>query len=110
MRALMLIFVCIILTSISGCSAFFRAPVVPPTASVFTDIECPIDVNFNNTTIGPKKGMSQSVGILGLLAFGDASVKAAAQEGNITTVDHIGYKFTNILGIVSFYKTIAYGQ
>ncbi|MBN1902317.1 hypothetical protein JW926_13410 [Candidatus Sumerlaeota bacterium] len=110
MKSLFFAFLCINLFFLSGCSFNFRAPVVPPTAAVFTNIEAPIDIEFNDTTIGKKKGEAKSVGILSLFSFGDASVKAAAENGNISVIDHVGYRFTNILGIVTIYKTLAYGQ
>lgn len=74
------------------------------------NVEAPVDVTFNGTEIGNKRGESGSVSVLNLLAFGDASVRAAARDGNIQRVDHIGYRFTNVLGLVTVYKTVAYGE
>lgn len=99
----------LILLLTSGCF-IYRTPVAPPTAAVFSNYEGPVDINFNNTKIGDKRGEAQSVGVLGLLSFGDCSVDEAAQNGNIDRVDHIGFRFTNVLCIVTFYKTIVYGE
>jgi len=77
---------------------------------MFSGYEAPVDITFNNTAIGPKRGKGSSVTILGLIAFGDASVAAAARNGNITRVDHIGYSFTNVLCIYANYTIIVYGE
>ncbi|MCK4899054.1 MAG: hypothetical protein KAS38_09765, partial [Anaerolineales bacterium] len=93
-----------------GCLAFPIAPVVPPIAATFTSVQAPVDITYNLTEIGSKKGEAGSVCILGLLAFGDCSVKTAAKDGNLKRVDHIGYEYTNVLGLVSFYTTVVYGE
>jgi hypothetical protein len=48
---------------------------------------------------GDKVGESCATGILGLVAFGDASTDAAKKAGGITDVHSIEFKGTNILGI-----------
>jgi len=103
-RSALLLLVIVVLC---GC---FTAPVVPPRAGGFMNIEAPLDITFDNTQIGPKRGESQSIAILGLFAFGDASVAAAAKNGLIEKLDHTGYSVLNILGIVTIWKTIAYGE
>ena len=103
------IFIFILLITLVGCVSY-RAPVMPPTAN-FSNFQAPVDVTFNDTVIGPKIGESGiTSAIFGLFSFGDASVYAAAIQGNITRIDHIEYAYTNILGIVTFYKTKVYGQ
>lgn len=101
---------CILAVFLCGCGYTLRAPVVPPLAAGFMNVEAPIDVTFNNTVIGPKRGEANSTGVIGLLSFGDASAQAAARNGNIKRVDHIGYSFTNILGFVTIWKTVVYGE
>jgi len=102
------IFIFILLITLVGCGSY-RAPVMPPTAYL-SNFQAPVDVNFNDTVIGPNVGESGTTAILGLFSFGDASVYAAARQGNITRIDHIEYAYTNILGIVTFYKTKVYGE
>lgn len=87
-----------------------RSPVIPPFGFAFSNYSVPVDITFDHTVIGAKRGEAQSTGILGLFSFGDASVQAAARNGNITRVDHIGCDFTNILCIVTMYTTVAYGE
>lgn len=110
MRYLTSLILLVMLLSLCGCMAFPIAPVVPPAAATFMNVEAPVDITYNLTEIGSKKGEATSVGVLGLLAFGDASVKAAAKDGNLKRVDHIGCRFTNVLCLVTFYTTIVYGE
>lgn len=110
MRYLTSLILLVMLLSLCGCGIFYRSPVVPPMAFTFTNVQAPVDITYNLTEIGSKKGEAGSVCVLGLLAFGDASVKTAARDGNLQRVDHIGYEYTNVLGLVSFYTTIVYGE
>jgi len=74
------------------------------------NVEAPVDITYNLTEIGSKRGEASSIGILGLLTFGDCSVKAAVKDGNLKRVDHIGYQFTHVVCMVTIYKTIVYGE
>lgn len=96
---------CVMLT---GCTLV--APVVPPTGAIYTDISAPINTYVSNTAINGKVGRASSKDILGLVAWGDASVRAAADQGGLTTVNHIDYEFVNVLFFFSKYTTIVYGQ
>lgn len=49
---------------------------------------------------GAKVGESCAMGILGLAAFGDASVDAAKKAGGITDVHSVEFKNFSILGFV----------
>ena len=94
--------------SLTGC---ITAPFVPPTGMVFSQFEAPLDVDFQNTDMsGVKKGTSDTISILGLIAFGDASSKAAAEKGGITKIVHADYEYFNILGIVQKTTVIVYGK
>jgi len=57
-----------------------------------------------------KFGEAEAQTILGLIAQGDCSIEAAAQDGGITKIHHVDHETKNILGIVATYKTIVYGQ
>ena len=92
----------------SGCMMI--APVVPPTGAVFNDTKAPLNVEVNNTKMGAKRGESSTVSILGLVAFGDGSIAAAAKDGRITTVQHADYEYLNVIGVFQKYTTIVYGE
>jgi hypothetical protein len=69
---------------------------------------------------GPVAGVDNSVGMskvgvaesMGVLFFtqGDASIKAAMDNGGITKVHHVDSESFHVLGLYSVYKTIVYGE
>jgi hypothetical protein len=93
---------------LTGCMV---APVVPPLGGVFNSTTAPLDLDMDNTKIGKKRGEASSFCILGLISVGDASIKAAAEDGDITTVQHADYDYLNVLfGVFQRYTTIVYGE
>ena len=92
----------------TGCSGFYAAPVIPPQGMLYTDVAAPI--NTEGGEVPDRNGEAYCQSVLGLFAWGDASVKAAAEEGGLSTVDQVDYKFWNVLGIYSKFTTIAYGK
>ena len=88
------------------------APVVPPLGAVYSNVNAPIDLSSGQgKQIGPDKGKASTVDIFYLFAFGDASINAAARNGNLKTVNHVDYEFKNVLfGIYSRYTTVVYGE
>ncbi len=93
-----------------GCAGFLSAPVVPPLAFVYTGVEAPLDTELERTNLGSKRGQASVVNILGIVSTGDASAKAAAEDGGIQTIHHADYEFFNVLGVFSRYTTIVYGD
>ena len=83
--------------SLGGCLV---APVVPATGLFYSDIKAPLDIDMNKTAVAAKSGEAMATSILGLVATGDCSIKAAAQNGGITTIESVDYKFFNVLGVV----------
>ena len=102
--------IALVALSTTACAGFYTAPVVPPTAFVFTSIAAPMDVQFDETATGTKRGEASTTNVLGLVSFGDASARAAAQQGGITVVKHADYEFLSVLGIFSRFTTIVYGD
>lgn len=97
-------------TFASGCAGFMRAPFVPPIGGTVNVTEFPIDTDYANTRLGERMGRSASHSILGLIAWGDSSVRAAAVEGSISRIDHIDATFLNVLGVYSRYETVVVGS
>ena len=60
--------------------------------------------------VGTKVGESSSIGVLGLVAVGDASIQNAAKQAGITKVSHVDVKKTSVLGLFASYKTLVYGE
>ena len=92
-----------------GLSSCYVSPVIPPAGAVYTNVKAPQNPEAAGK-IGSKVGKSDASSILGLISFGDASVKAAADNGGISEVQHTDYEFFNLLGIYQRYSTIAYGD
>lgn len=85
-----------------GCATPF------PFGMLYTEIKAPVaaadGVSYS------KVGTAKSTSILGLVATGDASIKAAAANGGIRTVKYVDYDAKNILGIYGEYTTTVYGD
>lgn len=95
------------LATLTGC---LSAPVIPPIGIAFSEFQAPLDIDYNETDTTGKMGISESTSILGLVATGDASAKAAAMDGDITVIDHADYEYFNVLGVFQRYRTVVYGQ
>ena len=93
-----------------GCAGFYSSPVMPAQAFLYTDIKAPMDIDFDKTQVPPKRGEASTSNVLGLFAWGDASVETAARNGGIKEIQAADYKFTNVLGIYSSYTTIVLGN
>jgi hypothetical protein len=94
----------------SGCAGFYRAPVVPPEGFFYSNYKAPITTEFNNTQATGKKGTGETKCILGLFAWGDASMRTAAESAGITKVEHVEYDFYNVLGVYSKFTIVVTGQ
>ncbi|MBP5344206.1 MAG: TRL-like family protein [Alphaproteobacteria bacterium] len=87
------------------------APFQPATGLFYSNTKAPLQIDYNNTDIGTRVGKSSSKSILGLFAFGDASVQAAAREGKIRTVKHADYEFMSVLlGLFTETTVYVYGD
>ena len=73
------------------------------------DVKSP-DTRFIDNSVKPEKmGVAKASGII-CFCEGDASIKAAMANGNITKVHHVDREVRNILGIVAEYSTIVWGE
>lgn len=81
------------------------------TGCLYFNVKLPLDTNLEDTQLGSKTGKSQSHAVLGLVAWGDASTQAAAEEGGITRIQHADLEQFAVLGFVyARYTTIVYGD
>ena len=88
---------------LSGCM-----PVYSPVLGVlFTDLKGPLDAG---STVGKKEGTACVETIMGLIARGDASIKAAAADGGIRKIGSVDHRTENILGIFARFCTIVRGS
>ena len=73
------------------------------------DVQSP-DTRFIDNSVKPAKmGTATASGII-CFTEGDASLKAAMDNGGITKIHHVDYKVKNILGIVGSTTTIVWGE
>ncbi len=105
-----LLLTCFLFAAITGCNAIPIAPVVPAHGQIYTNVRAPLDTDFDATQLGDKVGYGQVSTYLGLVSVGDASIKSAAADAQITTVHHADYESFSILGIYSRFKVIVYGD
>ncbi|MGK7396055.1 MAG: TRL-like family protein [Candidatus Cyclobacteriaceae bacterium M3_2C_046] len=88
----------------SGC-AFVGSPVL---GSIYTDVQAPLAATSNS--VGTKVGTAEATSILGIVATGDASINQAAKNGNITSISHVDYHATSILGVYATFTVMVYGE
>ena len=85
-----------------------------PSGSIYTGTQVPHGINRNETSgpgkTGDKKGEACATGILGLAAFGDASLDAAKKAGGVTELHSVEFHSTNILGIYTQGCTEVHGK
>ena len=101
-----LLFVAALAAVASGCV------MVGPTnawAPLMIDVQNP-DMSFVDNDVKPARmGAATASGII-CFTEGDASLKAAMNEGKITKVHHVDYKVKNIFGIIGSTTTIVWGE
>ena len=92
-----------------GLAIFFLAGCTHPHGVLFTGVQYP--VNATAQPRGDKKGEACSIGILGLVAFGDSSIDTARRNGRISKITSVDGSAMNILGLLfNQYCTIVRGK
>jgi len=100
-----IIVVFIIMFFLGGC-AVVSSPVGD--GLLITNVKGPVAVT--SATSADKVGNATCLNVLGIVAAGDCSIEAAMKKGGITKVQHVDHKSNSILGIVSWFTTMVYGQ
>lgn len=75
---------------------------------LYADIQDSVQATSNQT--GNRVGEACASSILGLVAFGDATIESARRNGGITMISSVDEHMSNILGVYSKYCTIARGR
>src|ERR1700712_795123 len=82
-----------------------------PSGSLYTGTETPHGMDRTETSgagkTGDKSGEACATGILGIVAFGDASLNSAKKAGGISDLHSVEFHNTNILGIYTQGCTVA---
>ena len=102
-----------ILLSATGCLSIHQQGY--PVGAIYTGTTAPSTLDRVETTgkdkTGAKRGEACSMGILGLAAFGDASIDKAKKVGGITDVHSVEYRATAVLGFVFLQScTVVHGN
>jgi hypothetical protein len=78
---------------------------------VYSNIRVPLDEDLWKTELGSKVGIASNYSILWLFAWGDAGVKQAAENGGISTVQHMDMGIESyVFGAYIRRDTIVYGD
>ena len=91
------------MTVITGCATSI------PFGCLYTDVTLPAGLGNGELTYS-KEASAKCTSMLGLIAVGNASLNAAANEGAITKISWASYKVVNILGLYATYKVTVYGE
>lgn len=86
------------------------APFRPPMGA-FTSVRAPLSLEYAGTPMRDVKvGTVESYSILGLVAWGDIGLAAAAKQGGLKTIHHADYDYLNIFGIYQRTTLLVYGE
>ena len=90
---------------VSGCASISKAPILGP---ITLDQKGPV-TGVDNSVKCEKVGRATAKGIL-IFSLGDASIKAAMENGGIKKVHHVDSEHMNILMAYATYTTVVYGE
>lgn len=78
---------------------------------IYSDVRVPMSKEFRNTQIVSKSGKATSRSIAWLVAWGDAGLQNAADQGGLKTLEYSDSAFFNIFfGLYLSRTTIVYGN
>lgn len=80
----------------------------PVQGLIYTDVVSGNAVTSNK--LATKVGKAKAQGVLGLVATGDASYQTAAKNAGITKITHVDEHNYTVLGIITTYETVVYGE
>ena len=98
-----IVLVLFVAVMLAGCATPF------PMGAIYTEVKAPVALGDGALSYS-KVGTSKATSVLGLVATGDCSIKAAAANGGIKNIKYVDYDAKNILGIYGEYTTTAYGD
>lgn len=73
-----------------------------------TTVQGPVTATTNADS--SKTGQSCAVNVFGIIATGNASISAAAKNGDISEIAVVDHKSTSVLGVFSKYCTVVSGK
>ena len=101
-----LLFVAALAAIATGCVVVGPSNAAAP---IMLDVQSP-DTNFIDNDVKPAKmGVATATGIV-CFTQGDASLKAAMDNGAVKKIHHVDYKVKSIFGIIGPTSTIVWGE
>lgn len=98
-----LVLVLFLAVMLNGCATPY------PMGMIYTEVKAPVGAGDGAMSYS-KVGTSKATSVLGLVATGDCSIKAAAANAGIKNIKYVDYDAKNILGIYGEYTTTVYGD
>lgn len=96
---------------LTGCALSPKAPFQPAQAYFFNSTVAPLSTEFSETQVmGLRNGEASTVNVLGLFAFGDCGLRAAAANGNLKTISFADYTSFSMLGLFQKTTVTVYGK
>lgn len=106
MKHLKLIICIFSILAFVGCAAPYSGGML---FSDYSALNC-APADDSGLTPGAKVGEASMVNYLGWIAMGDASIAKAAENGSISKIQTVDYKYNSILGIINTTTTIVTGN
>ena len=93
----------------TGCGAFSTGS--PVVGTLVTNVQAPVAVNPGQFDIYRLKiGSSSATSVFGLIASGDASIRAAVVDGGISEIYFVDSEIKGFLGLFVTYTVVVYGK
>ena len=78
---------------------------------VYSDVRVPMSGEFRNTRTVTRSGEATTRSVAWLVAWGDAGLQKAAENGGLTTLEYADRAFVNVLfGLYMSNTTVVYGN
>lgn len=98
---------------LQGCISAPKAPFVPSTGFIYTEIKAPLTTEFDNQKVTKTYGEATTTHVAYYIlsfAVGDASLQKAIKDGSLKNAAYADYEWFSILGIYGKLKVNAYGE
>ena len=78
---------------------------------VYSNVQMPLDENYDKTQLGTKVGRSSNHTVMWLVAWGNGGTQAAAKNGDINVIQHADrHVFLVLFGLYARTTTVLYGD
>lgn len=92
--------------TLTGCAAYSTSPVL---GALVTNVQAPLTVGSGMNPQLMKVGTGTATSLLGIIAFGDASIRTAAKEAGIKKIHYVDYHSEKFI-IIARFTIYVYGE